>query len=455
MDRLAVASLILFTIPLLSMAQESPNNKPVAKLIEELGDKDFKVRESAARAIDALGAEALPELRKAVDHPDVEIRRRVAKWIPQLELAAFVAPKRVTLNITNQSLEKAINELTRQTGYTIVLPPNADNSKPCTFRCDHLPFWEALDRICQDGKLAILDAWSVPNGVTLTPNDGVRPPVAYHGAFRLTVERIEYRKETAEYRTIILGPVGEEAERKDAKSAATENVYIQVGIRVEPRLRIFSMIEEPFVSQAIDNEDHSLPAEKNDQDSLFRRGPRWMGNFDVNLISTETIRLSLRPSKEQVRTLKLLRGTLPVTLEKEKKTIVVSDNLEKARGKSVKVDGATIQIDSFIAKPEQNRYSLAWTVAETNRDAAATPRAMPFLPCDREFELQDSQGNRFEQQSGGSAGGGEGIAEYHYIFAPSGVGKAVPLGPPTKLVMVKTVPLVYHIPFEFKDLRLP
>ena len=31
---------------------------------------------------------------------------------------------------------------------------------------------------------------------------------------------------------------------------------------------------------------------------------------------------------------------------------------------------------------------------------------------------------------------------------------AAPLGPPAKLLYIKRVPLVYYVPFEFKDLPL-
>ena len=61
--------------------------KSAAQLIEQLSDRNFKVREEAARAIENLGPAALPALREAKNHPDPEVRRRIDQWIPQFETA--------------------------------------------------------------------------------------------------------------------------------------------------------------------------------------------------------------------------------------------------------------------------------------------------------------------------------------------------------------------------------
>jgi HEAT repeat protein len=73
-------------------AQEPAPGKSIAQLIEDLGNQDFNVREAAAKAIEALGPEALPALRKAKDHPELEVRRRIKEWIPKFEMGAAACP---------------------------------------------------------------------------------------------------------------------------------------------------------------------------------------------------------------------------------------------------------------------------------------------------------------------------------------------------------------------------
>jgi len=73
----------------------------VEQLIEQMGNKDFQVRDKASKALAALGKEALPELLKGRGNPDPEIRRRLDELIPPLERAVALSPKLVTLHMTN------------------------------------------------------------------------------------------------------------------------------------------------------------------------------------------------------------------------------------------------------------------------------------------------------------------------------------------------------------------
>src|SRR5689334_14790223 len=119
MFRQLIASfLILGSTPLL-LAADAAADKSAAQWIEQLGDRNFKVRQEAVKAIEALGPAALPALRQAKNHKDPDVRRRIEQWIPEFETAAVVLPKEVTLKLTNQPLRKAIEELARQTGYKI------------------------------------------------------------------------------------------------------------------------------------------------------------------------------------------------------------------------------------------------------------------------------------------------------------------------------------------------
>src|SRR5439155_26010658 len=83
----------------------------VEQLIERLGSSDFPTREAASRGLSKLSAAALPILRKAQDHPDAEIRRRLEELIPELEGRVALEPRRVTLKASNRPLKEILAEL--------------------------------------------------------------------------------------------------------------------------------------------------------------------------------------------------------------------------------------------------------------------------------------------------------------------------------------------------------
>src|SRR5689334_13580279 len=59
--------------------------REVGKLIKQLGDDDFEVRENATRKLTALGHAAAPALRQARDHRDLEIARRAERCLNALQ----------------------------------------------------------------------------------------------------------------------------------------------------------------------------------------------------------------------------------------------------------------------------------------------------------------------------------------------------------------------------------
>src|SRR5438132_10344344 len=51
------------------------------ELIEQLGHRDFRIREAAGKALAARGADALAAMRKALAHPDPEVRQRLGQLV--------------------------------------------------------------------------------------------------------------------------------------------------------------------------------------------------------------------------------------------------------------------------------------------------------------------------------------------------------------------------------------
>jgi len=67
-------------------AQDAPALPEVETLIQQLGNRDFRQRDAASRALSALGEPALPALRRAaMTSEDTEVRRRAAALLQEAD----------------------------------------------------------------------------------------------------------------------------------------------------------------------------------------------------------------------------------------------------------------------------------------------------------------------------------------------------------------------------------
>ncbi|HEV3204765.1 MAG TPA: hypothetical protein VGY77_10290, partial [Gemmataceae bacterium] len=65
-------------------AEETISPDRINKLIEQLGSNQFKEREEATKALEALGTAALEPLQKAIKNSDVEIQRRAEGLVQKI-----------------------------------------------------------------------------------------------------------------------------------------------------------------------------------------------------------------------------------------------------------------------------------------------------------------------------------------------------------------------------------
>src|SRR5947209_8493524 len=91
------------------------------RLIEQLGHRDYRVRDQAGRQLLREGQAALPLLRRALGHRDAEVRRRALLLLPALQDAVLFAPKHLTLSVRGQTLYGVLEQLSKASGYRVVL----------------------------------------------------------------------------------------------------------------------------------------------------------------------------------------------------------------------------------------------------------------------------------------------------------------------------------------------
>ncbi len=153
---------------------------PLPRLIADLGSPDFTQREEATRALDALGAPALDELRKATTSSDAEVRRRARELVAKLErrqeTARLLQPRRVHLIFKDTPVGEAVAEFSRQAGFTLDLGYGAGLAeRKVTLDTGGVPFWEAFDQFCRAAGL--VEAHLLPdagNGPRQPDDNGAR-----------------------------------------------------------------------------------------------------------------------------------------------------------------------------------------------------------------------------------------------------------------------------------------
>ena len=157
------ASLALFVI-----LGQAPAGDPL-DLIKGLGAPRFAEREAAASALEQLGRRALPALRIAREQRDPEIRNRAAALLGRIEGSLLTIPSQVTLDFEDAPIGDVIRSFSEQSGIKLSLLPDASPNWKTRRVTIHepagLPFWKAIDRLCDAAHLQYNSGMhAFPNG---------------------------------------------------------------------------------------------------------------------------------------------------------------------------------------------------------------------------------------------------------------------------------------------------
>jgi len=148
----------------------------VAELIKQLGSENFDDRESATKALDAIGEPALEALKKAAKSDDAETQKRADELVRnitrRLDTTRLLTPTKVKLEFKDTPVKEALEELSKKSKYQIVLhdPHNKVGDRKVTLETKELIFWEAFDKLCKEANLveaSVEDLMAQPN-----PNPG-------------------------------------------------------------------------------------------------------------------------------------------------------------------------------------------------------------------------------------------------------------------------------------------
>jgi hypothetical protein len=416
-----------------------PDYAGTDRLVEQLGDPDYRRRDDAAMKLRSEGLAALPALRAALNHADPEVRRRAGELVPVLETAALLAPKRVTLKVDNRPVREVLDSIEKQTGYKIETWGPAGRTN-CSFDFADLPFWQALDVVCRGTGLVLQQGYG-DDHVRLQAQEGHIPYLGYDGPFRIVPTGFQH------YRNIEFGLVG----KAGAGANRIDNLTLTFSIFSEPKLPLLGM-GEVRLEAAYDSERNSmLPTTTGPDeyiDARFGARGRWTSRYGTgNRTTSLQTQIMLSHPSEKATGVKLVRGRIPVTLLADQKPEVIAADVLKAKGVRTKIDSTSFHVED-VSQLANKQVLVKMTVSEETDN----PHDYTWMnSLYQRIELQDDKGNKYMIAGNGWGNHTPGSVQLTTTFAPQGA-KA---GKPAKLIYYRWTTLQHEVAFEFRDLPLP
>ncbi len=454
--------LLVASLSILGIAASTPGraaDPDPASLVKQLGSKRFPEREAAATALMALGREALPALRGARDGKDIEFQRRVTDLIRTIEGRELTRPTLVTLDFRDRPMSEVIREISGQTGFPLTIYERQVDwlSQKITLREPiPLPFWKAIDRICEAGDFQ----YNLASGqggatVALFKNDRSGPSSDV-GIFRVQIEAIYYK---GRYQLLHLGrdqpsiPIYREEDRS--------NSHIRMRVMVEPRMLIRSA-GKPKPFEIVDDLGQSLLAtdptiEQPDDD---RRYSLW-----------ELVQVPLKRVDQPGKVIRKLRGIAPVSVA-ARRARSLDIPLADSVGRSFPSDEAILTIRGVREIVPNFKVTIGPDdqVQERERpEPRATEIELTLMPIDGrgitkdlsedQFEILDADGRVWKPSpwwlSGTKPQTRDGETHIRLIPVDNNLSPWRGDFAEAKLRYYETIVLNVDVPFEFSNLFLP
>jgi hypothetical protein len=143
--RTAAAAGLLFLATSSLHAGDVPNSRT---LVKQLGSAKYTERDAASKALDKLGAAALPDLMDASRQGDFETRRRASllyqKIQDRLLAAEVMKPRLVRWQFKDQPLDRVLREINASSDLSLSCDP-ANGKDKVTIDTGAMPLWQAMD----------------------------------------------------------------------------------------------------------------------------------------------------------------------------------------------------------------------------------------------------------------------------------------------------------------------
>ena len=299
----------------------------------------------------------------------------------------MLRPTLVALDFDDRPLAEVVEAVRRRSGLPVSLFPEDSplwEGRRVTLReKDPVPFLEAIDRICEAGRLHIsfwqaTDERDRPAGLRLVDFTGDRGPVSRSGPFRVALLSVHDHHDLVledEFRLQFDPRV-----QYPSRRPAADPFSVRLQVMAEPRMLV-KLDRFPRWVEAVDDQGQSLvPAEPASRPNVSS------GSLAPSVISFSVPLKDLdRPGK----TIRRLRGVVPVTVfSREPGPLVVP--LKDAAGRKAEGRGVALEVREILRADAGEPWTLKFFArTEDAREDTGVPTT--WLQGSQ-FELADADG---------------------------------------------------------------
>jgi hypothetical protein len=479
----------LLTLVLASAPADDPPD--AVTLIGRLGSESFDDRVAAYKALERQGGAALPALRAAVDTSDMRVRSRVLALIEsigrQVEADRFTRATIIRLDFRTRPLGEIVDSLNDrydlglslrlgpkpERGLMVFDPDGPDRLQELRSReirtkaARPLPFWEAIDRLCEAAALryGISPRHGFGTGrgpLVLMADRTGRDPVSDSGPFRV---QITWAHPVFDHDFPFDGvPPG-----RRAKPPGAGDLTVPLAVLPEPGLMLHRN-GAVSITEAIDDRGRSLAPGSPAQLDSGPANRSHQASDEGDAIQVDAVFAAPNPPATVIRR---LRGKVPViVVTRGFDPVVIPLKGEGAVGRPYSARDWTLVIDEVSPAPSAPPW-VKVTVRRIRGDRATfashDPPGLPFAAFNcggvlEHLELRDATGRRLNHHVGAETRGGDrqGYYEsYQLIVSPlsengsrDGPGNSkTPI--PSELRYYRFVQTVMEVPFDFHDIPMP
>jgi hypothetical protein len=442
----------------LTLAQPRPED-----LVAQLGATKYSDRQAASAALLKIGRRAVPALKAAKDHPDAEVRNRVEILLTSIEGSLLLQATTYSLNFKDRPLSEIVSELNKisPAGFSIWMDDKGAANRKISMKLDEpVPFWTAVDKICDAGGLeyAFVRPQTNPGqrdtSMALSVGD-TRPAglMSDSGPFRVNLMSLHYQRDVT-YATstvragIMPGGVGGQVPSLGLQKS--EQFYVRLQAVAEPHLTI-TQVGPPTLSVATDDRGNSMLLPVN---NTLNPMMGMMNGFGGQ-IGPLQFQVSLKRPENAGKLVRLIRGKLPVTVA-SRKPDALEISIANEVGKTVKNEDSSLTIHEMKTVPTTNQTSIELTVVALNPrgqgDAVDDPFTMSRPDMNQSnLEVLDGKGKPIGWYVSMANMGADGT---RMTLTTIGGGPGLQ-AKPEKIRYHAMVRTVTEIPFEFKDVLMP
>lgn len=453
----------------------------VSSLVDRLGSPRYADREAAASALEKLGADALPALREALDSRDPEIRTRASALLDKIDSELMTRPTLIKLDFDETTLDEVVRNINaQQSAITVTLEPENPamwkSRKLTLHESEPLPFWKAMDKVCQAGEVqhnpaAPMGPQGRPNVFALYPGRSPLPPTSDSGPFRVLLGSLHVHRDLSLVPGMQNGfampgivdvppmprpapPIPQPGQLAAVPTARnlTVQFYAQLQVLAEPRLTLMQS-HDLKIQEAVDDRGQSLLAPGHGRQTMFFSG---FSGFGAGGFIQLPVHLHLpdQPGKA----IKKLRGVLPVTVSARKPDPLVIPLDKDSIGKTYRSSDVSITLHQVASDANNQRSTIDISVRPLGNPAPepgpnlGRPDFVGFRVSNlapNQVEVLDAQGKILQSMPTPTRLQPDEMRISVILMSPPGA--AVP----TQMRYYSLSRATTAVPFEFSDIPMP